>query len=592
MTTAPEIRIGGSLLSGTWLDALVEMHAERGLRTVGSIVLRFTDPGYALASSSIFRDGTSVEVGVVGGGRLAEGTVTGIAVEQREGLPPELVVTAHDRARRLAGSPVVRTFAEQSFHQMVVTLAGAAGLSTRLPATGSELQTHLLQVGTDLEFLNEVADRLNWDWWVDDSTIVAVQPGTGPQLTRSLGTDLYEFSASAVDIPGAVQVRGWSPWKKESVESDPARVDSTTVMSKAPLLDGFTGGAPVTSKETRRRVDVVRTVTNKKQADEIAGSLRDSIARAAVSAQGRGPADPAMTPGTTLTVTNAGPVSGTYHVSRVEHVYRRSGFHTRFVAGERAPASLVDLLGGGREDVGRGHSDAGGRFYGLMIGIVTDVKDPEKRGRAKVRFPAFTPTDTSDWARVATIGAGNGRGLMVLPEVDDEVLVAFEGGDLRRPVILAGLHNTKDKIPPHEVTTGSGVQHRRFTSRLGHVIELADGVGEKNEHILIALAGGKHRIRLGKDRMDVELPVDVPMSIKVGRATITVDGKNRIALEAAEISIKAEDRLTLSGNRVDIKANATLGASSRGTLTAKGDGAAVVESDGITTVKGKSVAIN
>lgn len=590
MTTAPEIRIGGSLLSGKWLDALVEARADRGLRTVGSIVLRFTDPGYALAASSAFGVGTPIEIGVVGGGQLAQGAVTGIAVEQHDGLPPELVVTAHDRTRRLAGSPVVRTFAERSFHDVVRTLASDAGLGSRLPGPEAGAQTHLLQVGTDLEFLNEVADRLSWDWWVDDATLVAVLPGNGPKLTRSLGTDLQEFSASAVEIPSEVQVRGWNPWKKEDVTSKPAVVDLTTVMSTAPLLDRFTGRRPGHAKETRRRVDVVRTVTNKNEADEVAGSLRDSIARAAVSAQGRGPADPAMTPGTALTVTNAGPVSGTYYVSRVEHVYRRSGFHTRFVAGDRAPASLVDLLGG-REDVGRGHSDAGGRFYGLMSAIVTDVSDPEKRGRAKVRFPAFTPADNSDWARVATVGAGNGRGLMVLPEVDDEVLVAFEGGDLRRPVILAGLHNSKDKIPPHEVAAGSGVQHRRFTSRLGHVIELADGKDPKNEHVLIALAGGKHRIRLGKDRMDVELPADVPFSIKVGGATIAVDGKDRLTVEAAEISIKAGDKLTLSGNRVEIKATATLGASAA-TLTAKGTAAATVESDGITTVKGKAVAIN
>ncbi|WP_116948347.1 phage baseplate assembly protein V [Jiangella endophytica] len=589
MTTAPEVRVGGSLLTGKWLEALVELRADRGLRTVGSIVLRFTDPGYALASSSAFGVGTTIEVGVMGKGQLAEGAVTGIAVEQRDGLPPELVVTAHDGARKLAGSPVVRTFTEQSFHDVVGKVAGAVGLGVRLPGSETGIQTHVLQVGTDLEFLDEVADRLSWDWWVDDGTVVATLPGTGPKLTRALGKDLQEFSASAVDVPTEVQVRGWNPWKKEAVASDPALVDATTVMSKAPLLDVFSGAIGNT-KERKRRVDVVRTVANKNEADEVAGSLRDSIARAAVTARGRGLVDPAMTPGTALTVTNAGPVSGTYHVSRIEHVYRRTGFHTRFVAGDRAPASLVDLLGG-REDVGRGRADAGGRFYGLMSGIVTDVRDPEKRGRAKVRFPAFTPLDNSDWARVATVGAGPGRGLTVLPEVDDEVLVAFEGGDLRHPVILAGLHNSKDKIPQHEITAGTGVQHRRFTSRLGHVIELADGTGEKNEHVLIALAGGKHRIRLGKDRMDVELPANVPMSIKVGRATITVDGQNRIAVEAAEISVKAEDKLTLSGNSVDIKATATLGLSAS-TLTAKGTGAASLESDGVATVKGKAVAIN
>jgi uncharacterized protein involved in type VI secretion and phage assembly len=586
---APEVRAGGRLLTGPLLEALVEMRAERGLRTVGTITLRFTDPGYQLASSSSFSVGSLIEVRVAGGGELARGSVTGIAVEQRDGLPPELVVTAHDQVRRLAGSPKMRAFIKSSLPSVLTGVLAESGLSGRF-APASDVHEHVLQVGTDLEFLDEVADRLSWDWWLDGTTVIAQPPGRGPKVTRALGDDLQEFSAGVVDVPTGVKVSGWNPWKKEITTTSVIRVDGAEAAATAPLIDKFTHQAKSADAPAapERTVHASRTLRDGDEARAVAGSLRDAIARGAVTARGRGPADAAMLPGTTLQVTNAGPLAGTYYITAVEHVYRRSGFHTRFVAGDRSPATLVDLLGG-RQEIGHGHTDLGPRYHGLMVGLITSIKDPEKRGRVKLKFPALSDTLESDWARVATLGAGKGRGLVVLPEVDDEVLVGFEGGDLRRPVILAGLHNQKDSIPQHDVE--HGVAHRRFTSKLGHVIELADGAQDADQHVLIALAGGQHLIRLGKDRTDVKLPDGVPMSITVGTTTIAVDKRNGLTIEADDVSVTARRKLTLSGHDVEIKATAKL-ATSATVLESKATGMATLESDGITTVKGKAVAIN
>src|SRR5687768_7153196 len=85
------------------------------------------------------------------------------------------------------------------------------------------------------------------------------------------------------------------------------------------------------------------------------------------------------------------------------------------------------------------------RMYGVVIGIITNNKDPDKLGRVKVKFPWLSDTDESFWARTATPMAGNQRGMYFLPEVDDEVLVAFEHGDLRFPYIIGALWNGKDK---------------------------------------------------------------------------------------------------------------------------------------------------
>jgi uncharacterized protein involved in type VI secretion and phage assembly len=102
-------------------------------------------------------------------------------------------------------------------------------------------------------------------------------------------------------------------------------------------------------------------------------------------------------------------------------------------------AGLLELLniGGGQHD--------DGRITGVVIGIVTNNQDPDRLGRVKVRFPWLSGGTESHWARVATPMAGNGRGLYFLPEVDDEVLVLFERGDVRFPFVIGALWNGKDQ---------------------------------------------------------------------------------------------------------------------------------------------------
>ena len=68
-----------------------------------------------------------------------------------------------------------------------------------------------------------------------------------------------------------------------------------------------------------------------------------------------------------------------------------------------------------------------GRIYGPVVGQVTDNQDPLGMGRVKVRIPMLGAQDESNWARIVATGAGNARGIYFLPEVDDEVLVVFEG---------------------------------------------------------------------------------------------------------------------------------------------------------------------
>jgi phage baseplate assembly protein gpV len=193
-----------------------------------------------------------------------------------------------------------------------------------------------------------------------------------------------------------------------------------------------------------------------------------------------------------------------------------------------------------------------GRVYEPVIGLVTSNKDPDKLGRVKLRFPTLSSDDDSAWAPVVSIGAGAQRGWFFLPEVDDEVLVMFEHGDIARPIVIGALWNGKDQ-PPH--ANGDGANKvRGFVSRGGSTITFDDDAGT----VTIADGGGK--------------------------GTLTIDKQNKITLEAktGDVVIACKDDLTIVAKEVELTATTQLEISSAGGDVKGG-------SDANVTVKGAAM---
>ncbi len=120
----------------------------------------------------------------------------------------------------------------------------------------------------------------------------------------------------------------------------------------------------------------------------------------------------------------------------------------------------------------------GTKIFEPMIGIVTDNKDPKKLGRVKVKIPILHEEQTTWWCPLIMLGAGKNRGWFFIPEVEDEVLVLFEHGDLNRPMVVGALWNGKDK--PADKNPG-GNPRRVIKSRAGSKIIFDD---EKNQLII------------------------------------------------------------------------------------------------------------
>jgi uncharacterized protein involved in type VI secretion and phage assembly len=184
------------------------------------------------------------------------------------------------------------------------------------------------------------------------------------------------------------------------------------------------------------------------------------------------------------------------------------------------------------------------RFYGVTVGIVTNNKDEEGLGRVKVKFPWLSETDESYWARVLTPMAGKQRGLYFLPEVDDEVLVAFDRGDISSPYILGGLWNGQDK-PPESNTDGKN-NLRVIKSRSGHQIILDDT--ENAEKITVRDGTGKNQIVIDSKNNAISIE---------GEKDISIKAKGKISLESSDgdISIKCKNLAIQTQQNCEIKAN-------------------------------------
>ncbi len=184
------------------------------------------------------------------------------------------------------------------------------------------------------------------------------------------------------------------------------------------------------------------------------------------------------------------------------------------------------------------------RISGVVVGVVTNNQDPAGLGRVKVKFPWLSDMEESFWARVAAPMAGKGRGFYFLPEVEDEVLVAFEQGDPRFPYVLGSLWNGQDKPPDPDA-----LDRRVLKSVTGHAVVLDDTEGK--EKIEIIDKSGKNTIVIDTAKNTITITSDKDITLSASNGTIK--------LEAKKIEIKSStDTAIEAGAGMDVKATGTM----------------------------------
>ena len=180
----------------------------------------------------------------------------------------------------------------------------------------------------------------------------------------------------------------------------------------------------------------------------------------------------------------------------------------------------------------------GGRWYGVYPALVADIKDPDGQGRVLVTLP-WAPDNSNGkyqaWARLATLMGGKNRGSWFIPDVDDEVLVLFEGGDPRRPYVVGALWNGKD-TPPESMDKAAKNDKKVLRSRNGVKITLDDADGHET--------------------LILETPAGQTVTLKDGPSSVEIKDANgnSVKLEAAGITVNAAAKVTISAGTAEISA--------------------------------------
>jgi uncharacterized protein involved in type VI secretion and phage assembly len=197
-----------------------------------------------------------------------------------------------------------------------------------------------------------------------------------------------------------------------------------------------------------------------------------------------------------------------------------------------------------------------GRIHGVVVGVVTNNKDKGGLGRVKVKFPWLSDLDESSWARIAAPMAGKQRGAYFLPEVHDEVLIAFEHGDVRFPYVLGALWNGKDAPP---ITNDDGNNNVRIIrSRSGHVVKLNDEDGKETIEIIDKSQKNKIVIDTSKNTITLTTDKDITLSaskgtIKLDAQTVEINSSDSTKLKAGgTMNVEASKTMTVKGSTVNI----------------------------------------
>jgi uncharacterized protein involved in type VI secretion and phage assembly len=191
--------------------------------------------------------------------------------------------------------------------------------------------------------------------------------------------------------------------------------------------------------------------------------------------------------------------------------------------------------------------------YGVTLGVVTDINDTKNLGRVKLRFPWLSNRVESAWARIAAPWGGQRRGSYLLPEVDDEVLVAFRHGDLAYPYVLGFVWSEKDP-PPEETPLRN---RRELRSKRGNLLVFDDTKGKESltmrspNGFQVTVDEGARQVRISDSTDQLEIAVTAGKEGQAGRISITAKtGDIRIGAQAGKVSVE--------GQSVDVKATGQL----------------------------------
>lgn len=571
--TAPvvrrKIKVAGKALADD-VEAKVEtVVVHDRLRMPDSFVITFRDPDRSVLAKSKIDIGKEITIesgapGVETPDELMFGEVTSIEAEY-DRLGTRLVIRGYDLLHRLSAGTQSRTFENTTYSDIVSKIATEAGLTASVDSTPGTLE-HVIQPNvSDLHFIYYLAGRCGYTVSIKKKelsfkkpTKASTAPSAGQDDTTNplqlvWGQRLLEFRAriSAVGQVKDVKVRGWDPKNQEAIiGKGRAGTNTAQVTTSVTTLTRTSKGKTFTV--------VDQPMATQGHADNLATAVAEQIGSAAYEATALVVGSPKLKSGVAVSIAKVDTeLEGKWVITSARHEFGNGPYRTYLEFSGRQDRSLLGLAGG----AGSGESPRA-QYPGVVTAVVTDIKDDKKLGRVKVQYQWLGEKMVSFWARVARPSAGTNYGHLWFPDVKEEVLVAFEHGDVNFPIVIGSLWSEKNK-PPAALTgeqeNGKFLNHG-FASPAGNKIVMYDKKADAG--IQLITPEGKVKIMMVEGDKTME---------------INLDGKTMTITTTGDLKIHADGELAMDGKK-GVKINS--------------DGPIDIKATGNATLKGAKVAVN
>jgi phage protein D len=535
----PNLKIDGQNAPQDLLEDILQLYVEESLHQPGMFTLVLKND-YQSGSKDkpwkhkdLLQIGKSVAVGFTSStansdefddenkGDLLKGEITAIDVQFTEKTQAPIIVRGYDASHRLYRGRYNRSFQNMTDSDIVTKIAKEVGMDLGTVDESGIPHDYLFQENqSNLTFLRERSARLGFELFVQDGKLNFRKPKAGKEeLSLRWLKDMRSFHVrmTSTEQVKEVEVRGWDYGQKRSIV---ATAKTEQVITQTEQGKGSATSTKFNGKPTSPKMIVVdQPMFSPKEADGMAQAICNELGGQFICADAKAEGNPKIRPGRVVKLEEMGAYSGKYYITETRHTYQERIYATEFsVRGLRGGNLATTLTPPVRLQPGQT----------LLVGIVTDNEDPQGWGRVKVKFPTLTEEDSSNWARVVGIGAANGRGFDCLPEIDDEVLVAFEHGDIHRPYIMGGVWNGKD-APPNTVADNvqnGKVRLRSFKTRTGHQIQFVEeDKGSRKAGVYIETKGG-HNVQL----------IDSDKSVSISSTgNLKIEAKGNIDINATGI---------------------------------------------------------
>jgi phage baseplate assembly protein V len=429
---------------------------------------------------------------------LFNGDVTAVEYGYDPSHGREIRIRGYDVLHRLRKTQSVRAHVQATLEDLVSELTSDLGVTVEADESGPFWHRLFQYERSDLEFLSETAQQCGLYMTLREDVLHLISlQGKGDSIPLTLGESLLEarFELNGEASCRSVTTTGWSPLSTQVHEGEAydARSGRKVIASVEPVLLGGIG-----------QRDLVGTVVqDDRHAEVFAQAELDSHIAREVVLWGIAEGDVRIRPGTPVDVSGVAELmTGQYVVTSATHtIDSEKGFLTEFSTLPPFPKERT-------------------KDIAIAPGVVTRVDDPDGLSRIRVSLPTYGDVET-EWMQVLSAGAGSGKGLVVLPDVGDQVVVMFPRQNPELGMVLGGLFGMEGS--PDSGVEGNSVQRYSLSTPGGQRIQLNDA----GHAIRVEDSTGSY-IEFSPDRVllhsEVDLHIEAPgQSVVIRGNTIDFD---------------------------------------------------------------------